>query len=169
VPIPSAQETDELETWPPPPTSSSSSSLPTSVRHIVPRRGYVMSCFQWSCRLGKVFENILDLDNQLKSSEEGHTWDKEYDDWQQSRSMDAHVTELVDQLDRWRKNVPEWLLVDTRAHVSPLPHLVVLSAVSQQICSVLISSGIILQSCYYIRDSRESDTPSFSHFCTWTN
>lgn len=116
-------EADEFETWPPLPTSSL--PLPKSVRHIVPRRGYVMSCFVWTCQLGMVVEDILDMDRPgLPPGTDPRLVDNSLQDVEETiRRADA----LSARLDVWRKSLPRNIDVDVMAHngVSPFPHHVV--------------------------------------------
>lgn len=136
IPLPSINEPDELESWPPLPLSSA--LAPVSVRHIIPRRGYVMSCVNWAVRLAIISEDIINLESQTPATstrEEGGTeWDTTYEQWKSSRGED--VEGLAAQLDNWRKSFPTYLEVDMDPTSSPLPHVVILLAVSLSVCSL---------------------------------
>lgn len=127
TPFPSLTETDEFESWPP--LSMTSAPLPRSVRHIIPRRGYVLSCFVWTCRLGMIVEDILDLDvigppvsdpfdQQFSQRSLGH----------RDRVQDAE--QIAEQLRLWKSSLPKHLEVNPGGPVSPLPHHVIGMAVS---------------------------------------
>lgn len=141
--MPSINETDELETWPPLPMSSA--LVPASVRHIIPRRGHVMSGFVWSTRMAMIYEDILNLDAQTPSSAlgvqaqgsgygldgaglKGSTWDQQYEQWKSGRGDD--VEGLAAQMDALRASVPDYLEVDMDPSISPLPQSVIMLAVS---------------------------------------
>ncbi|RSH91638.1 hypothetical protein EHS25_009007 [Saitozyma podzolica] len=123
TPLPSHTEVDELETWPPLPMSSA--PLPKSVRHVVPRRGYVVSCFVWTCRLAMIVEEILSLQAQGPPISTD-PWDQQFaarqktakDQWQAAE-------ELSQQLKLWRQSLPRHLDVNPTSRISPLPHHVV--------------------------------------------
>lgn len=116
-------EADEFETWPPLPTSSL--PLPRSVRHIVPRRGYVMSCFVWTCQLGMVVEDILDMD---RPGLPPGTDPRLVDNSLQERDETIRRAEtLSNRLDVWRSTIPRSIDVNLMAQngISPFPHHVV--------------------------------------------
>ncbi|BEI86712.1 hypothetical protein CcaverHIS002_0700580 [Cutaneotrichosporon cavernicola] len=123
TPLPSMNEADEFETWPPLPTSSL--PLPKSVRHIVPRRGYVMSCFVWTCQLGMVVEDILDMDRPgLPPGTDPRIIDNNLQD---RDDLIRRAETLSNRLDVWRSNIPRSIDVDVMVqnNVSPFPHHVV--------------------------------------------
>lgn len=111
-------EADEFETWPPLPTSSL--PLPRSVRHIVPRRGYVMSCFVWTCQLGMIVEDILDMD--IYGPPPGTD-----PSFYSSREEDpVQVAErLSNRLHSWKNALPPHLHIDMDSKQSPFPHHIV--------------------------------------------
>ena len=119
IPLPSIHESDELEAWPP--LTLSSALLPPSVRHVTPRRGYIMSCFVWGVRLAIILEDILVLDSSPRQPDE---WEEQYERWKYGRLQD--VEGLAHQLDFWRKCLPPHLEVDMTE--SPLPNCIVLLA-----------------------------------------
>ncbi|CAK9784722.1 unnamed protein product [Cutaneotrichosporon oleaginosum] len=123
TPLPSMSEADEFETWPPLPTSSL--PLPKSVRHIVPRRGYVMSCFVWTCQLGMVVEDILDMDRPgLPPGTDPRIVDNSLQDRDE---LIRRAETLSNRLDVWRSTIPRSIDVDVmvQSNVSPFPHHVV--------------------------------------------
>lgn len=133
IPMPSVNETDELESWPPLPMSSA--LVPQSVRHVSPRRGHVMSCFLWSLRVAVLYEDILGLDIQTvgrngeaSDGGDGTGWEEQYERWKFSRGED--VEGLAAQLDHWRRALPRYLEVDMDPNISPLPQSVIMLAVS---------------------------------------
>jgi hypothetical protein len=109
----------------------SSAPLPKSVRHVVPRRGYVVSCFVWTCRLAMIVEEILSLQAQGPPISTD-PWDQQFaarqktakDQWQAAE-------ELSQQLKLWRQSLPRHLDVNPTSRISPLPHHVVGLAVSE--------------------------------------
>ena len=129
VPFPSAFETDELEVWPPLPNTTA--SPPRSVRHIVPRRGYVISCFTWTCRLAMIVEDILNLQPVRPPS--GDTeWDEQFAVWARGRESDEEkALGLARQLQHWKKHLPRTLQVDESDTGAPLPHVILGLAVSR--------------------------------------
>lgn len=102
--------------------------LPKSVRHIIPRRGYVMSCFVWTCHLAMVVENILDLDVVgPPAAHDPNPWVQQF-----TASLTEDRGEMVmraegisTQLEGWRNALPPHLDIDMSPNVSPLPHHVV--------------------------------------------
>ncbi|KIR26992.1 hypothetical protein I309_04159 [Cryptococcus deuterogattii LA55] len=125
IPFPNINEVDELEAWPPLPMSSA--PLPQSVRHVDPKRSYVMSCFVWTCRMAMLVEEILDLEmegpNLLGSSE---WWDRQFaEEAGQRRDLNQERERIARQLSLWKQSLPSWLDVDTKSESSPLPHHVV--------------------------------------------
>ncbi|OXB38001.1 hypothetical protein J007_02228 [Cryptococcus neoformans] len=125
IPFPSINEVDELEAWPPLPMSSA--PLPQSVRHVNPKRGYVMSCFVWTCRMAMLVEEILDLEmegpNLQRSSE---WWDRQFsEEAGQRRHLGQERERIAKQLSLWKQSLPSWLDVNTKSEASPLPHHVV--------------------------------------------
>jgi hypothetical protein len=143
VPMPSVNETDELESWPPLPMSSA--LVPKSVRHIVPRRGHVMSCFAWGIRLAILYEEILALDVQtpdpvppVGEGDEGlAAWDREYEQWKSKNGED--IEGLAMRLEAWMKSCPAYLDVHLSPDVSPLPQTIVLLAVSPACCHLAMA------------------------------
>ncbi|KAL1411965.1 hypothetical protein Q8F55_002958 [Vanrija albida] len=124
MPLPAVSEVDEFEAWPPQPLSSA--PLPRSVRHVLPRRGHIMSYFVWTCRLAMVVEDILDLD--IAGPPVSNAWDEQF-----ATKMGAgpptdlftRAEQIAEQLDQWRRHMPAILEVDLAPNVSPLPHHVV--------------------------------------------
>ncbi|OCF39477.1 hypothetical protein I317_06695 [Kwoniella heveanensis CBS 569] len=114
TPLPSIEELEEYETWPPPTLTASAPSHRAT--HIVPRRGYVMSCFAWTCRLAMIVEDILDLDALYPPAQT--EWDRSF--LGKPPVLDAGV--VSDQLDRWHEALPDDLNVDPASTRSPLPH-----------------------------------------------
>ncbi|KAK4688185.1 hypothetical protein P7C73_g1927, partial [Tremellales sp. Uapishka_1] len=125
TPLPSINEIDELETWPP--LAMSSAPLPSSVRHVTPRRSYVLSCFVWTCRLACIVEEILDMETEGPDfGEESQGWDQQFAArCRDKRSMDQEYQDLSHQLDAWRGALPKHLDVNPSASTSPLPHHIV--------------------------------------------
>ena len=111
---------DELESWPP--ASFSSAPLPRSVRRIVPRRGYVISCFVWTCRLAKVVEEVLDLEFVETTGE--NEWDRQFRESGEARrgllSEAQEAERISEQLRLWREMLPRNLQIDDT--LSPMPH-----------------------------------------------
>lgn len=125
IPFPSINEVDELEAWPPLPMSSA--PLPQSVRHVNPKRGYVMSCFVWTCRMAMLVEEILDLEMEgpnLQGSSEW--WDRQFsEEAGQRRHLGQERERIAKQLSLWKQSLPSWLDVNIKNEASPLPHHVV--------------------------------------------
>ncbi|ODO09362.1 hypothetical protein I350_02962 [Cryptococcus amylolentus CBS 6273] len=125
VPFPGIGETDELETWPPAPMSSA--LVPVSVRHVTPRRGYVMSCFVWTCRLAMIVEEIMEL--QLDGpciNAASNAWDRQFvQQSREKRDPDEQRDMIARQLELWKAALPPHLDVDTNSPISPMPHHVV--------------------------------------------
>ena len=105
----------------------SSAPLPQSVQHVTPRRGYVMSCFTWTCRLAILSEDVLCLEVQTPAGTE--SWDAHFDKWKNA-GREQDVEGLATQLRLWRQSLPIHLEVDLNPSVSPLPHHAVAMAVS---------------------------------------
>ncbi|WVQ99788.1 hypothetical protein IAU59_006930 [Kwoniella sp. CBS 9459] len=114
TPLPSVEELEEYETWPPPTLTASVPSHRAA--HIVPRRGYVMSCFAWTCRLAMIVEDILDLDTLYPPPQ--NAWDRNF--LGKPLGLDAGMVSA--QLDRWHEALPSDLNVDPESTRSPLPH-----------------------------------------------
>lgn len=128
TPFPSLSETDEFETWPP--LTMTSAPVPRSVRHVVPRRGYVLSCFTWTIRLGMIVEDILDL--EVIGPPIVEPFDQQFAD--RRKTMRDPVSEaegIADQLRQWRQSLPKHLEVDSSSAISPLPHHIVGLSVSE--------------------------------------
>ncbi|WVQ81730.1 hypothetical protein IAT38_003855 [Cryptococcus sp. DSM 104549] len=125
VPFPSINEIDELEAWPPLPLSSV--PLPPSVRHVIPRRGYIMSCFVWTCRLAMIVEDIMDLETEGPNVvDTGVWWDGQFAaEAKERRGGGQHRERIKNQLNLWKQALPAHLDVDCNAEGSPLPHHVV--------------------------------------------
>lgn len=131
TPLPSMTEADEFELWPPIP--SSSQPLPESVQHLTPRRGYVMSCFVWTCYLGMVVEGILELDvpGPPKPRPSETPW---FNQWsaekleEERKQVVKTAARIARELESWRNALPPYLEIDLQA--SPLPHLTISLAVS---------------------------------------
>ncbi|WWD15628.1 hypothetical protein CI109_100050 [Kwoniella shandongensis] len=151
TPLPSTDELEELETWPPPSISTTSSAQYSGL--ISPRRGYVMSCFNWTCRLGMIVEDVLNLETQCPPSAD--PWDigflqKTSTQWNTSRNADA----VAEQLENWRRSLPSVLSSDQSPAVSPLPHHAVTHAWYH-------STRILLNS-RFIRRARRSSQSSLT-------
>ncbi|WVQ68308.1 uncharacterized protein L199_006515 [Kwoniella botswanensis] len=114
TPLPSIEELEEYETWPPP--NLSATGYIHRDTHIIPRKGYVMSCFAWTCRLGMIVEDILDLDTSCPAPL--NDWDREF--FERTPIVDVNV--ISDRLSRWREALPSNLNVDTNSNLAPLPH-----------------------------------------------
>lgn len=122
TPLPSETESDEFEPWPP--QSPSSAPVPAPVRHITPRRGHIMSFFVWTCRMGMIMEDILDL--EVIGPPVYDSWDRrfiarieaEQDTWRRAER-------IAEDLVAWREAMPAKLEVNLDPNVSPLPHHVV--------------------------------------------
>lgn len=121
TPFPSLDEVDELEVWPP--VSTSSAPLPRCVRRLTPRRGHVISCFIWTCRLAMVVEDILDLDSVGLSG--GSEWDRQFRDSSTARrghhDEEHEAARIEEQLNRWKNMLP--LHLTQHEGSSPLPHV----------------------------------------------
>ncbi|ORY21002.1 fungal-specific transcription factor domain-domain-containing protein [Naematelia encephala] len=163
IPFPSINETDELETWPPLPMSSS--PLPKSVRHIIPRRGYVLSCFVWTCRLAMVVEDILDLEVE-GPARDGSPWDRDFGTWSRDRrDKTIDVQGVSNMLDSWMAQLPRSLHVDIEGKFSPLPHHVV-SLTWYHTARILLYSRSLRQQCTpqpLLVPSQLLDTSPISH------
>lgn len=122
TPLPSETESDEFEPWPP--QSPSSAPVPAPVRHITPRRGHIMSFFVWTCRMGMIIEDILDL--EVIGPPVYDSWDRrfiaridaEQDVWRRAER-------IAEDLVAWREAMPAKLEVSLDPAISPLPHHVV--------------------------------------------
>ncbi|WWC93542.1 hypothetical protein V866_000377 [Kwoniella sp. B9012] len=114
TPLPSIEELEEYETWPPP--NLSATGYIHRDTHIIPRKGYVMSCFAWTCRLGMIVEDILDLDTSCPAPL--NDWDGEF--FERTPIVDVNV--ISDRLTRWREALPSNLNVETNSNLAPLPH-----------------------------------------------
>nr|ODN86946.1 hypothetical protein L203_03719 [Cryptococcus depauperatus CBS 7841] len=125
TPFPSINEVDEFETWPPLPMSSA--PLPRSVQHVHPRRGYVLSNFVWTCRLGMIVEEIMDLQAEGPNiNNTGEWWDAQFSQYSRDkRDIRRRLDRVAKQLDLWRQSIPSHLLIDVENDVSPLPHHVI--------------------------------------------
>lgn len=107
-----------------------SAPVPRSVRHVVPRRGYVLSCFTWTIRLGMIVEDILDL--EVIGPPIVEPFDQQFAD--RRKTMRDPVSEaegIADQLRQWRQSLPKHLEVDSSSAISPLPHHIVGLSVSE--------------------------------------
>ncbi|KAK8870076.1 hypothetical protein IAR55_000646 [Kwoniella newhampshirensis] len=149
TPLPSTNELEELETWPPPSISTASSAQ--YFGSISPRRGYVMSCFNWTCRLGMIVEDVLNLEIQCPPSIE--SWDagflqKTSQQWDTARNAEA----VSEQLESWRRALPSFLLLDPSPSVSPIPHHAVT-------LSWYHTTRILLHSRFIRRARRPSQSP----------
>lgn len=124
TPLPSTTEADEFEMWPPLPTSLA--PMPPSVRYIVPRRGYIMSCFVWTCRLGMIVEDVLDMDTQGPPAPT-EPFDHRFLTSRPGANRDpvAIAEKLSELLEAWRGSLPPILEVDMDPNVSPMPHHIV--------------------------------------------
>jgi hypothetical protein len=130
TPLPSTFEIDELETWPPP--AQSAAGIPESVAHITPHRGFVMSCFVWTCRLAMVVEDILDLEGDGPGLKGDTPWDRRFSAQVESRKDIVGTAEaLSQQLEDWKRELPVNLDVEIGSSRSPMPHFVVSIAVSR--------------------------------------
>ncbi|BEI91542.1 uncharacterized protein CcaverHIS019_0403620 [Cutaneotrichosporon cavernicola] len=120
--MPSTDEADEYEPWPP--QTASSAPLPRSVRHVPPRRGHVMSFFVWTCRLGMLVEDILDL--EVIGPPISHKWDDDYvTSLQEQHDVVQRAERIGKSLDEWRRLLPKHLDIDLSGQTQPLPHCVV--------------------------------------------
>jgi hypothetical protein len=123
TPFPSLDEVDELEVWPP--VSTSSAPLPRCVRGLAPRRGHVISCFIWTCRLAMVVEDILDLDSVVLTGDS--EWDQQFRESSIAKrgqhDEEREAARIEEQLDRWREMLPIHLTPND--HLSPLPHVII--------------------------------------------
>lgn len=121
TPLPSVTEADEYETWPP--QTGSSVPLPRAVRHVVPRRGYLMTYFVWTIRLAMIVEDILDLD--YTGPPPADPWDQQFTSaWQIRHDTIRRAETIMEQLDLWRAGMPPHIDVDLGS-ISPLPHHVI--------------------------------------------
>ncbi|WWC59411.1 uncharacterized protein I303_101966 [Kwoniella dejecticola CBS 10117] len=117
--LPSTSELEEFEAWPPPTISA---TIPSSVG-VIPRRGHVLSCFAWTCRLAMVVEDVLDMDPTCPPATS--EWDGHFVDSISNRQ--PYMAERpANQLDSWYRALPLYLNVDNS--ISPLPHHAVLLA-----------------------------------------
>nr|XP_019043789.1 hypothetical protein I302_07059 [Kwoniella bestiolae CBS 10118]OCF22719.1 hypothetical protein I302_07059 [Kwoniella bestiolae CBS 10118] len=114
TPLPSTEELEEYETWPPPVLSATGHNH--RYAHITPRKGYVMSCFAWTCRLGMIVEDILDLDTSYPAPI--NDWDMEFF----GRTPISDVDAVSVRLNKWKEALPRNLDVDTKLNKAPLPH-----------------------------------------------
>lgn len=123
TPLPSTDEADEFEPWPP--QTASSAPLPRSVRHVPPRRGHVMSFFVWTCRLAMIVEDILDL--EVTGPPVSDKWDEAFvARFNDDRGDIVSRSESIGRsLEEWRRMMPKHLEVDMSATATPLPHHVV--------------------------------------------
>lgn len=155
TPFPSLTETDEFESWPP--LSMTSAPLPRSVRHIVPRRGYVLSCFVWTCRLGMIVEDILDLD--VIGPPISDPYDQQFASNNKGREKVKDAEEIAEQLRVWKASLPKYLDVNPSGPVSPLPHHVIGMTVSRPLWDRTSaegrSGGGPLVYCYTLALSRD--------------
>ncbi|WRT64920.1 uncharacterized protein IL334_001860 [Kwoniella shivajii] len=127
TPLPSTDELEEFEAWPPPTISATISS---SVG-VVPRRGHVLSCFAWTCRLAMVVEDVLDMDPSCPPAID--EWDVQFINSIEMRQ--PHILERpAIQLDKWLQSLPIHLTIDRS--LSPLPHHAVLLSVSEQLSRI---------------------------------
>lgn len=129
IPFPSINEVDEFEAWPPLPTSTTR-QLP-SIQHIPPRRGHILSCFAWTCRLGMIVEEILDLESEGPCIGPGeNAWDEQFLS-SRARAPSASTIERIEkQIESWKANLPPHLDFDVTSEACPLPHVVVCLGVS---------------------------------------
>ncbi|KAL1413750.1 hypothetical protein Q8F55_001532 [Vanrija albida] len=166
TPLPSMTESDEFEMWPPLPTSLS--PMPRSVRHIVPRRGYVMSCFVWTCRLGLIVEDILDME-QAGPPTDTDGWEQAFTAPLPGVNRDpAVIAEHINsKLEAWRAALPSTLEVDLSPNVSPLPHHVV-GLSWYYTAQILLHSRFIKQRpSQFVQDTEEGDQSLRAHgICT---
>ncbi|WVR04518.1 hypothetical protein IAU60_001522 [Kwoniella sp. DSM 27419] len=133
TPLPSTTDLEEFEAWPPP-TLSATVSLSVGV---IPRRGNVLSCFAWTCRLAMVVENVLDLETQPPPTT--NEWDTAFiNDLVGETRQDAE--RAAKQLESWRQAMPPHLAIDRS--VSPLPHQAVLLAWYHTTCILFYSRFI---------------------------
>ncbi|WWC67790.1 uncharacterized protein I206_101703 [Kwoniella pini CBS 10737] len=117
--LPSTSELEEFEAWPPPTISATISS---SVG-VIPRRGHVLSCFAWTCRLAMVVEGVLEMDPTCPPMTT--EWDNQF--LEDLPGKQQYMAERpATHLDGWYRALPLYLNVDGSA--SPLPHHAVLLA-----------------------------------------
>lgn len=122
TPLPSETESDEFEPWPP--QSPSSAPIPASVRHITPRRGHIMSFFVWTCRMGMIMEDILDL--EVIGPPVYDSWDRRFiSRIEADQDVWRRAERIAGDLDAWRESMPAKLEVSLDPAISPLPHHVV--------------------------------------------
>lgn len=126
VPLPSVTEADEYELWPPP--LSPPPIRPTSGRtsRIQPLRSRTISCFNATCKLGHIVEQILDLDvssgGVMPIDEQAL---QEEEEWAARRKV-----RIAKQLDEWRGVVEQQLRIDVQSSVCAPSHWIVNMAVS---------------------------------------
>ncbi|KLT40640.1 hypothetical protein CC85DRAFT_249026 [Cutaneotrichosporon oleaginosum] len=122
TPMPSTDEADEFEPWPP--QTASSAPLPRSVRRVPPRRGHVMSFFVWTCRLAMLVEDILDL--EVTGPPISDKWDEGFAArLQEQHDVMQRAESIGKSLDDWRRLLPKHLDIDVTGQTTPLPHCVV--------------------------------------------
>lgn len=119
-----------------------SAPLPRSVRHIVPRRGYVLSCFTWTIRLGMIVEDILDL--EMIGPPVVESFDRQFvDRLHAMRDPVSDAEGIAEQLRQWRQSLPKHLEVDSGSGVSPLPHHIVGLSVSDMISTADALTAVV--------------------------
>jgi len=128
TPLPSTDELEEYETWPPPTLTASAPGR--RAVHITPRRGYVMSCFAWTCRMAMIVEEILNLETVHPPV--SNAWDTMF--YERTPDLDADL--VSNHLEQWRQTLPPTLVINATSTASPLPHHAVGMAVSTYVAIV---------------------------------
>ncbi len=169
IPLPSISEADEFELWPPPlappmldPSPSSNSPSDTTHRRRMPRvqpvRSRTISCFNSTCRLGYIVEQLLDIDifsltnhkpvpGTDMASNQVITLDAETISDEQEMVARKKIR-LAKQLEEWYRTLDEELHVNVQSSVCAPTQFIVNMAVSrgslhrefENISLILISS-----------------------------
>lgn len=117
VPFPSILEPDELEFWPP-----TSATFLATVRGTTPTRSHVLSCFNSTCKLAMIVEEILNMEAEGPLLADGRRESNAGDVNRRIRDSADRITGL---LNDWKQNLPPSLWVDASSRVCPPPHFVV--------------------------------------------
>lgn len=115
VNLPSTQEPDELEYWPLP---SSSGTQSTSKR---PVRGYVITCFNLTCRLAIVMEKMIALQLDDPGSLSDHA----------EPHATPDIASVLSELDGWYSSWPSSLSISPASGWHVPPHFMTTVIVSR--------------------------------------
>jgi hypothetical protein len=124
IPFPSILEPDELEFWPP-----TSATFLASVRGTAPTRSHVLSCFNVTCKLAMIVEEILNMEAEGPMPDSARQASNASD---ANRRIRDNADRITGMLNEWRQNLPPSLWVDASSRVCPPPHFVVNMTVSWQ-------------------------------------